>query len=174
MNNLLLAVAFCIGAVPLGVHQVGLTWNASQSMPEGIYQVAPMAYPVARGKIVTVCPDTQAAALGLARGYLDPGSACADGVAALLKPVAAVPGDTVTVSARGVSVNGRLIPNSAALSADDMGRTLQSVPAGVYAVPQGAVWVISSHDPRSFDSRYYGPVPVQNIKGIAHAIFVGK
>jgi type IV secretory pathway protease TraF len=42
----------------------------------------------------------------------------------------------------------------------------------VYHVPGDTVWLLSAHDPRSFDSRYFGAVPVASIQGIAHPIWV--
>jgi type IV secretory pathway protease TraF len=42
----------------------------------------------------------------------------------------------------------------------------------VYHVPADTVRLLSGHDPRSFDSRYFGAVPVASIQGIAHPIWV--
>src|SRR3954463_13578659 len=154
MKGLALTVAaLWVGAVPLCVHAAGLTWNATPSMPEGIWRTTIASGTIARGDIVVVCPSEAATQLGLARGYLEPGSACPGGSAALLKPVAALPGDTVTVTADGVAINGTPIPHSAALPADEAGRALKSTASGAYAVMHNEIWVISGHDPRSFDSR---------------------
>jgi conjugative transfer signal peptidase TraF len=165
--------ALCIGAIPLGVHETGLTWNASPSMPVGVWQVGPMKRPITRGDIVVLCLPPAASALGLQRGYVLPGD-CPTGSEKLLKPAAAVPGDVVQVSDQGIAVNGVHLENSAPLPADDLGRPMTPVPAGTYTVSANDVWAISGHDPRSFDSRYYGPIPVQNLRGQARAVFVGK
>src|SRR5947209_8599620 len=70
-----------------------------------------------------------------------------------MKPLVATAGDTVKVSTRGVSVNGRLLPNRAAMPFDTNHRPLQHWPFGAYRVAPGTVWVISSFNSRSFDSR---------------------
>ena len=166
-----------IGAIIIGVglltaHECGIVWNASPSMPVGIWRVTAVRS-IIRGQVVTLCPSQATAALGLDRGYLD-GGECTTGVAPLLKPIAAVPGDTVEVSDVGIAVNGTLLRHSAAMAADDLGRPMQAVPVGTYAVGRGEIWVVSSYDPRSFDSRYYGPVPVENIRGTARPLFISR
>jgi type IV secretory pathway protease TraF len=49
---------------------------------------------------------------------------------------------------------------------------LRPVPAGFHSVRTGEVWLLSVHHPRSFDSRYFGAVPVTNIQGVARPIWV--
>jgi type IV secretory pathway protease TraF len=39
-------------------------------------------------------------------------------------------------------------------------------------VAKGEVWVISSYNPLSFDSRYFGPVPISRIEGFARPLFI--
>jgi type IV secretory pathway protease TraF len=41
-------------------------------------------------------------------------------------------------------------------------------------VPPGQVWLLSGHDSRSFDSRYFGPVPVANVQGVARPVWVAR
>jgi conjugative transfer signal peptidase TraF len=101
--------------------------------------------------------------MAIRRGYRTPGS-CADGGAPLLKPVVASIGDVVDVSADGLVVNGAQVPNTAPLPADTKGRPLAHCAFGRYSVPVGTVWVASSYSGRSFDSRYFGPVPVTAIR----------
>ena len=76
--------------------------------------------------LVEFCPAEPFASLSIARGYRDPG-ACRDGAAPLLKPVVASAGDAVELSARGISVNGVLLPNTAPLSKDTKGPASRSV-----------------------------------------------
>ena len=73
----------------------------------------------------------------------------------------------------GVVVNGQPIPNSAPLAVDPSGRVLRAVPPGSYVVRQDSVWVVSGHDPRSYDSRYWGPLPVNAITGRAVPVLIG-
>ena len=138
---------------------VGVRFNSSSSLPVGMYVITTDEH----AKLVEFCPAEPFASLSIARGYRDPG-ACDDGAAPLLKPVAASAGDLVELSARGISVNGVLLPNTAPLSKDSKGRPLGAWRFGRYFVAPGTVWVASSYHPRSFDSRYFGPVSTTAIR----------
>jgi len=161
------------GALMLGIALagvVGLRVNATASMPQGIWQVEAPGALIGRGEIVSVClPQSPALNEAAERGYI-PAGACPGGREPLVKPVAAVAGDRVTVTA--LAVNGEPIAQSAPLDEDSAGRPLRPVPAGAYSVPAGEVWLLSGHDPRSFDSRYFGGVPVTNIQGVARPTWV--
>jgi type IV secretory pathway protease TraF len=63
-----------------------------------------------------------------------------------------------------MAVNGHLLPNTAPLRADTKGRPLTSWPPGGYTVEPGFIWVASSYSPRSFDSRYFGPVSISSVR----------
>jgi conjugative transfer signal peptidase TraF len=157
-----------------GADAAGLRFNSTPSMPIGLWRVAATEGPLQRGDNVIVCPpDTAAVRTGTRRGYIQPGL-CPGGYEPLVKPVAAVVGDVVTVSVAGVAVNGQQVTNTAQLAQDSAGRVLRPFPAGAYAVAAGEVWLLSGHDPRSFDSRYFGPVPAANVQGIARSIWVLK
>jgi conjugative transfer signal peptidase TraF len=80
----------------------------------------------------------------------------------LIKRIAAIPGEVVETSARGVRVNGILWPDSAPLTHDQEGRSLQPYPFGTYRVAAGQLWVMSNH-PRGLDSRYFGPVTESSV-----------
>jgi conjugative transfer signal peptidase TraF len=163
------------GALLLGIalaEAAGLRVNATASMPRGIWRVEAAGTRIARGEVVSVClPDTPAVREAARRGYISAG-ACPGGHEPLLKPIAAIAGDAVTVTGHVIAVNGEPIAVSAPLYSDSAGRPLQPIPAGVYHVPGDTVWLLSAHDPRSFDSRYFGAVPVASIQGIAHPIWV--
>jgi conjugative transfer signal peptidase TraF len=152
-----------IPVVLIGVFQVwglvGLRINFSPSLPVGLY----ITTTDARANLVEFCPAEPFASLSIARGYRDRG-ACSDGAAPLLKPVVASAGDVVELSARGISVNGELLPNTAPLLKDTKGRPLLAWPFGRYRVAAGTVWVASSYHPRSFDSRYFGPLSTSAIR----------
>jgi conjugative transfer signal peptidase TraF len=151
---------------------VGLRINGTASMPQGLWQVGAPVAPFRRGEIVTLCPpDTPPIREAAARGYL-PAGFCPGGFEPLVKPIAAIAGDLVTVSVAGVTVNGEPVPGTAPLAADSAGRSLTPFPAGVYRVAPGALWLLSGHDSRSFDSRYFGPVPAPNVQGVARPLWV--
>jgi conjugative transfer signal peptidase TraF len=150
----------------------GLRVNATPSMPVGLWMVTAASLSPRRGEIIAVClPDSSPAREAFRRGYISAGS-CPGGAEPLVKPIAAIGGDVVAVSAAGIAVNGVPIANTAPLSRDEAGRPLQRVPAGLYRVPSRELWLLSGHDPRSFDSRYFGAVPVAGVRGIANPIWL--
>jgi conjugative transfer signal peptidase TraF len=137
----------------------GLRLNTSPSLPVGLYMTT--ADPAA--VLVEFCPASSFARLALSRQYRSAGN-CKDGGAPLLKPVVAKSGDVVDVSRMGILVNGRAIPNTAPLTTDTSGRQLTAWPPGRYVVPPGDLWVASSFNHRSFDSRYFGPVSILAVR----------
>ena len=145
--------ALAVGILFWGASTLGIRINASPSLPVGLYQVA--SGPDAT--LVEFCPAEPFASIANARGYRQTGT-CPDGGSPLMKPVVARAGDSVQVSERGVLVNGKTVPNSAPLPKDTAGRPLTPWPFGTYPVQPGTVWVISDYHPRSFDSRYFGPI----------------
>lgn len=143
--------------------------NITPSEPEGLYTVAgrPHGTPPLHAYVAACPPENAVIRLGIARHYLDRGD-CPDGAIPVLKQIAAVPGDHVVTTARGVIVNGRLLPHTAPQSADPKGRPLPHYPFGDYTVRAGHVWLLSTYSPQSFDSRYFGPVPMAAIRTIVH------
>ena len=81
----------------------------------------------------------------------------------LLKYVAALPGDLVEVTPTAILVNGRRWPNS---QAPDPPSLLDHCYLGRHIVPPGYVWALGTNSD-SFDSRFFGPVPVSSIVGTA-------
>lgn len=170
------AVTSAAGVLVLGslaaAQLCGLRVNTTPSMPIGIWRVASPAAALRRGEVVTVClPDGDAARLAAERGYVPAGS-CPDGREPLIKPVAAVAGDLVLVTRAGVSVNGIDVDGTAPLDRDTAGRPLQAFPAGTHKVQPGHVWLLAGLVRNSFDSRYYGPVPVGSVQSVAYPVWV--
>lgn len=135
-----------------------LRFNFTPSMPMGIYQLAPASPGRAfkRGMFVAVCPPLPAARIGRRRGYLAVGVCPAD-TEPLLKVLVAVAYDDVSISPKGVAVNGCLLPRSRAPDHDAVGRRLRPWPNGHYKLRRGQLWVYADND-RSWDSRFWGPV----------------
>lgn len=168
-------VMMLTGAVTMGAlaggKAAGLCFNTTASMPRGLWQVQ-ASEPVERGTVVAICPPDRADIRQAAgRGYISSGR-CPGGYEPLIKPVAALGGDVVTVASAGVAVDGKLLANTRPLARDEAGRTLHPVPAGSYRVAQDELWLLSGHDARSFDSRYFGGVPLANIIGVARPLWV--
>lgn len=147
-------------ALGLAAYQLGFRFNLSPSIAPGVYRVTDG--PIQRGVTIIVCLPRALSALAREREYISAGS-CADGNAPIGKRVAATAGDTVDVSSAGIAVNGRLMPNTQPLASDRDGRTLPRIAHGRYRVPVGEVWLLSTFSPRSFDSRYFGPVPLTHV-----------
>jgi conjugative transfer signal peptidase TraF len=152
--------------------KAGYRLNTTSSMPEGIWHVSPAPARLRTAMIVVAClPAGPIAQMALRRAYVDPGP-CSSGTEPLLKPIAAVAGDIVEVTGDGLAVNGAAIADSAPLARDDAGRTLPAIPIGARLVRPGEVWLVSDYSRKSFDSRYFGGVPVANIQAAATPIWV--
>jgi conjugative transfer signal peptidase TraF len=142
--------------VILGV--AGVRINTTPSLPVGIYIQTGSQSP-----LIEFCPSGESAAIAARRGYRTSGD-CPDGASALLKPIVAKYGDVVELTADGIYVNNHLVRNTAPLNVDTEHRKLEHFPFGRYVVADEDVWVASSYNKRSFDSRYYGPVSKRAIR----------
>lgn len=149
----------------------GLRLNLTGSLPVGLY-VASRAAPV-RGALILACLPPRVAVFAKARGYVPRGGACRGGTVPVGKPVAAVKGDTVTVTPSGLFVNSARVPNSEPLGADHNGRPLPRLAVGRYVVGPGELWVVSSYSRFSFDSRYFGPVNVGEVRASLWRLWTG-
>jgi conjugative transfer signal peptidase TraF len=138
----------------------GMRINASPSLPLGIY----METTDRSAPLIEFCPLEPYGSFAAGRGYRSRGN-CPDGADPLMKPVIANAGDIVDFSSRGIAVNGVLLPNTAPKAKDTQGRPMKPWPCGHYRVEDGSVWVASSYNSSSFDSRYFGPIPVAIIRG---------
>lgn len=152
----------------------GFRVNTTNSMPEGLWRVTSLTpASLHRGQIVTLCLPEEAGRLARERGYIGSGS-CPENRGVLIKPVAAIPGDLIAIGPAGVNVNGVPIPRSDVAHVDSQSRPVRAVPPGTYRVEPGTVWVISTHDPLAYDSRYFGAVPIANLRGVALPVLVTK
>ena len=141
-------------------YATGMRVNLSGSIPPGLYRIE--RGPIVSGAIVLACLPPTPSKFARDRGYV-PSGACDDGRAPVGKTVGAVAGDTVDVTERGVAVNGRLLPNTAALSKDTEGRWLPVMRILRHVVPPSEVWLLSTYSAHSFDSRYYGGIQASRI-----------
>ena len=129
-------------------------WTPS-SQPPGLYRAVPR--PPGRHQLALVVLPPQIAAVGRERGYLL--------FAEVGKCIAALPGDWVAVDAMGITVNGRPLPGTAQLRFDSEGRPLPPLRIAGHRVPPGWIWLYSNHTPLSWDSRYFGAVPLDAVRG---------
>ena len=161
---LLIGAGAAVSAVALS--EFGFVFNFTHSAPFGIYRQAaePTLATRKNSPYAFFCPDQRWPGLRNNPNARRSLGTCPDGYAALLKPVVAWPGDVVTTSPSGVIVDGAPVPNSSPLTRDSLGRELHPYPYGTYEVPEDQIWVVSSYSPRSFDSRYFGPVPLRTVR----------
>lgn len=136
---------------------IGVEVNFSSSMPQGIWIRSPMPFQDARGDVVSVKQD----------GILNISKYA--GKHDILKRVLAISGDVISYDGNNLTVNGTLITNSKIYEIDGRGDFLPRVSFPV-TVPAGMVWLFSD-DEKGYDSRYFGPVPLENIKSGARLIW---
>jgi conjugative transfer signal peptidase TraF len=161
------AVAACGVLLGVTLRAAGVRVNLSPSAPLGVFLASPLpsghGAELHRGMLVAVCLPHAMAQVGRARGYLMRGS-CADGTAPVGKTILALSGDTVVVSGEGVAVgSGRPLCRTRPLGRDAAARPIPRIPDGRYAVAAGEIWLISTYTVRSWDSRYFGPVPAAGV-----------
>lgn len=146
---------------------IGLNVNVTESAPEGIWITKP-ADSIKRGILVSVCPPSEPVVTLLRdRGHLRYGDCPDTEVQPLLKAVAATSGDTVVLrEGFPAIVNGKVLPNTTAQT------RIPRWPDGEYKVSPNEIWIFSTYSEKSFDSRYFGPVPVRNVRGQAEPLLV--
>ncbi len=174
MAILLCTMAGVILALGYLATALGLCINLTPSMPVGLYltHTGPN-HPLQRGTLVLLCPlETPAFRLAMNRNYIGAGS-CPNQSSPLLKPVAAVAGDTVTLSPQGVQVNQTWLPQSKIFNYDSAERPLPHWPYGLYTVHSGEVWLFSTHSLQSYDSRYFGPIDEARITTSVTPLWTG-
>jgi len=146
-----------------------LTYNPSDSVAVGWYRVDPLdpragslSHPLSVDSIVLVPLPAKADALAARRGYLPTR-------VPLLKRIGAVAGQEVCVAGGIVRIDG--VSVAAALPADRMGRPLPSWQQCRRLKP-GELFLLSTTNPASFDSRDFGPVAASTVIGIAHPVWL--
>lgn len=146
--------------------QVGLSLTDS-SCPEGFYRL--IDAPLRHGELVAACLPVALEQQGLERRYLRAGD-CLGGAEPVLKVVGGLDGDEIEVEAGWVAVNGEQLANSATMAQDSAGRSLKHVEWGKRRVRQGEVWLFGFNNRRSWDSRYFGPVPLGTVRGVVQPV----
>ena len=140
-----------------------LVWNASASVPVGLYAIRPIDV-IHSGELVLVLPPEAVARYLDQRGYLSMG-------VPILKHVLGLPGQSVCRFERTITVDGVAVGD--ALDRDRHGRGL---PAwwGCRIVAQDEVFLMNWRSTFSFDGRYFGPLPASTIVGRAAPLWIKK
>lgn len=157
------ASAILLTTVPLFVDlPLQILWNASASVPVGLYAVSEEM--PGRGELAVVRPAPGVAAYMAGRHYV-PLSV------PLLKPVAATAGATICRDGVTVSIDGRHA--ATALTADRLGRRLP-VWTGCRTLGTDELFLLADASPASFDSRYFGPVTRRQVIGRAAPVWTAS
>lgn len=132
-------------------------------MPIGFYERVDA--PVHVGSLVAVCLPKAVAAVGVKQGYLVNGPCPANAIA-VLKEVIALPGDTVHVDQKSMTV-GLQTYAAPVETHDHLGRPVKRfIDNGIYHV-KNTLWLYGENDTvHSWDSRYYGGIPLKNVQGV--------
>ncbi|PJL68677.1 peptidase [Stenotrophomonas maltophilia] len=146
-----------------------LTYNPSDSVVVGWYRIDPLDHranslprSLSVGSIVLVPLPTEAAALAAQRGYLPTR-------VPLLKRVGAVSPQEVCIVGGSVRIDG--VPVAAVLPADRLGRSLPAWQQCRRLAP-GELFLLSTTNSASFDSRYFGPIAASAVIGVAHPVWL--
>jgi conjugative transfer signal peptidase TraF len=136
-------------------------WNASESVPIGLYNVQPAGTLAVTNLVIALPPEPLA--ILLAEGaYLPLG-------VPLIKRILALPGQSVCRDDLLISVDG--IEMGAALARDRRGRALPTW-QGCQVIAQGEVFLMNWDEPASLDGRYFGPIPSSAIVGRAEPLWI--
>jgi len=145
------------GATPLFI------WNASNSVPIGLYRVQPATRLTVTELVAVQPPDLLAAFLDL-NGYLPIG-------VPMLKRVLALPGQTVCRNGSTIAVDG--VDVGDAHERDGHGRPLPAW-QGCHVIADGDVFVMNWQSADSLDGRYFGPLPASAIIGRAVPVWTDE
>jgi conjugative transfer signal peptidase TraF len=150
------AGALAIALTMAWQHAPLFVWNASESVPVGLYAVRPSSV-LTINELVVVQPSDMLADFLAAGEYLPKGLP-------LLKHIAALPGSRVCRSGLAVTVDGVL--RAIAREQDHAGRMLPTW-TGCRSIGEGEVFLLNPSHPSSLDGRYFGPLPSSSVVGEA-------
>lgn len=154
---LTLLASCAVASTFVTTHDPLLVWNASASVPIGLYAVQPIGKLAITDLVVARPPEALESWL-VERRYLAHG-------ALLIKRVAALPGQRICRNGRAVTIDG--IEMAAAQEHDHVGRPLPTW-SGCRSVASGQVFLLNWDEPSSLDGRYFATIPSENL--IGHAV----
>jgi conjugative transfer signal peptidase TraF len=132
-----------------------LLWNASASVPIGLYGIEPAGKLTVANLVVAAAPKL--ATFFAERGYLPLG-------VPLIKRILALPGQSVCRNGLLITVDGKAV--GTALAQDSRGRELP-VWQGCRLIARDEVFLMNTDEAASLDGRYFGPIPFTSIVGRA-------
>ncbi|CAN7699083.1 S26 family signal peptidase [Mesorhizobium sp. LjRoot246] len=152
----MLGGAVLVAALACIDHRPKLIWNASASLPVGLYRVEPVDR-IGVSDIAVVMPPKPLADFLAQREYLPNG-------VPLLKHVLALAGTEVCRRGGSIVVHG--VTFGRALERDSRGRPLPGW-QGCHVIADREVFLMNWNSADSFDGRYFGPLPLNSIVGRA-------
>lgn len=154
------------------IKQAGFRINTSPSIPLGIYRTT--TTPLAVGSYVLLCPENKEPFItAQKRDYIGAGY-CPGGLGYMFKRVAALPNDIITTTANGMYINGKLYPDSKPFHHDALNRMLPIWHANQTRLKAGEVVLMTQGDKNSFDARYFGPLPQQQIVSVVRPVLTWR
>lgn len=163
---LLSALSMVVASVSAIATVGGYRLNLTPSEPVGLWRTEALNRSAEIGDLVFVCPPATAVfEEARRRGYLRRGL-CPGGFAPLIKTVAALPGQRISIG-DSVEVDETMIGSSRLRKNDGQGRPLHPYCGGI--VPPDHLFLHTSFA-SSYDSRYFGPVPDSGLLGLARPI----
>ncbi|NWG72492.1 MAG: S26 family signal peptidase [Parvularculaceae bacterium] len=139
-----------------------LVWNASASAPIGLYRIKPNTQPEI-GAFVLVRPDEDLEKFITERGYLPKDIP-------LLKRVAALPGDGICRDSKAVYINETRVAD--ALNFDSRGRKMPAW-SGCFTLRSDEIFLLNDPE-NSIDGRYFGATRLDDVIGVARAVWVRR
>ncbi|RVB80651.1 MULTISPECIES: S26 family signal peptidase [unclassified Mesorhizobium] len=158
---MMLGGATLVAAPVWASHRPRFIWNASASVPIGLYRVEPADRIDVADIAVVMSPEPLADFLA-ARGYLPKG-------VPLLKYVVALAGASVCRQDADIIADG--VTFGHARGRDSSGRPLP-VWQGCRVIADDEVFLMNRDAADSFDSRYFGALPLTSIVGRAVPVWV--
>ena len=161
MTNRIWIIGMTLGALAFVLSTFDETepayiWNASESVPIGLYRVQPVGRLTVTELLAIRTPEPLATFLDL-NGYLPSG-------VPMLKRVVALPGQTVCRTGLTITVDG--IEMGEARERDSRGRPLPAW-QGCRAIAGGELFVMNWQSADSLDGRYFGSIPASAVIGQA-------
>ena len=152
--SVLLLTLLVLGIKSLGYH---LIYSTTPSVPQGLYLVVPAKH-LQVNDMVEFVPPLPILSLMQTRHWLPKNHT-------MLKQVAALAGDHVCIKDNWLLINGK--------QAVEIGEATP-LPKLTFCdrIAPGRLLLLGTGSSRSFDSRYFGPIPVERIIGKAIAIYL--
>jgi conjugative transfer signal peptidase TraF len=168
-SKLTLTVGSCLAAFAITAWLAGIRINTTGSYPMGVYQMVDA--PIEKGSLVIFCPaDNPIFRLAKQRSYIPTGF-CPGGYGYLIKKISGIEGDHVKFSAQGVTVNGKLLPNSAPMDEDLNGQNLTHIEIDM-VLDDHSTLLMSDYSPKSFDARYFGLTDKSHIISVVRPLWM--